>query len=145
MKAKHACGHEPYEYYKYEATKDAGLKSCCASIYEIPPLKSNYPYHYHMKNEEIFYIISGRGILETDEGLKTVSAGDMMLCPAGEKGAHKITNTSGTEKLVYIDFDTANMPEAVVYPHSGKIGVKTGAAKNEYYKRDTQVDYYTDE
>ena len=33
------------------------------SVYEIPPLKSAYPYHYHHKNEETLYIISGKGVL----------------------------------------------------------------------------------
>ena len=105
LEAKHV-SHEPYEYYKYEVTKGAGLSQCYAAIYEIPPGKTNIPYHYHLKNEEVFYIISGRGEVETADGPKAISAGDVMVCPPTEKGAHKITNTSDTEKLVYIDFDT---------------------------------------
>ena len=143
--AKHVCVHEPYEYFKYEVTKDAGLEQCYAAIYEIPPKKSNIPYHYHLKNEEVFYIISGEGVVETFDGYKAVSAGDVMVCPPAEKGAHRITNTSDTDKLVYIDFDTMNLPEVAFYPHSGKIGVRVGEKTNEYYKRDTKVDYYEDE
>jgi len=37
------------------------------------------------KNEEVFYIISGEGILETPEGNITISAGDTIICPASEK------------------------------------------------------------
>ncbi len=145
MEAKHVYGHEPYEYYKYEATKDVGLSQCYAAVYEIPPNKTNIPYHYHLKNEEIFYIISGKGVVETASGDRAIAAGDILICPTGDGGAHEITNTSDAENLVYIDFDTMNFPEVAMYPHSGKLGVRVGSAEMEYYKRDTKVDYYKDE
>ncbi len=145
LEARHVCRHEPYEFFKYEATRGAGLRQCYAAIYEIPPGKTNYPYHYHLKNEEIFYIISGEGMVETADGPKKIAAGDIMICPPTARGAHRITNTSDSEKLVYIDFDTMNMPEVAFYPHSEKIGVRAGEDEMEYYKRDTKVDYYTDE
>lgn len=50
----------PYEYNKYQVVKPNKESQISVSIYEIPPQKSNYPYHYHLKSEEVFYIISGR-------------------------------------------------------------------------------------
>ena len=114
------------------------------SVYEVPPQKAAYPYHYHLQDEETFYILSGEGLLKTPEGEKRVSAGDMLFFPAGSEGAHKLTNTSLTEKLVYIDFDVIHDLDAAIYPDSGKIGV-WGKDINRVYPLDANVDYYEGE
>lgn len=74
------------------------------NVYKIPPLKSAYPYHYHYKNGETFYIISGKGVLKTPNGERTVEAGELLFFPTGEAGTHKLTNCCEAENLVYIDF-----------------------------------------
>lgn len=145
IEPKHKCEHEPYEYYKYEIIKESQKGQCEVAVYEIPPQKANYPYHYHLQNEEVFYIISGNGILETPDGNRTISAGDIIFCPPSEKGAHRIMNPSQTEKLVYIDFDTVHSPEVVIYPHSDKIGIIVNDGPNRFFKRTTSVDYYEGE
>ncbi len=38
-----------------------------ASLYEIPPGKVSWPFHYHVANEEIFCIIDGESELRTDK------------------------------------------------------------------------------
>ena len=48
----HKCEHESYEYYKYEVTKRSQVNQCYVAVYKIPPGKANYPYHYHLRNEE---------------------------------------------------------------------------------------------
>lgn len=141
---RHKSEHDGYEYYKKEFVSGADANQCAVSIYEIPPGKSAYPYHYHMKNEEVFYIISGRGVLSTPDGVKNVTKGDLLFFPANEKGAHKLTNSSLTEKLVYLDFDTCNDIDITFYPDSKKIGV-FGEGINQIYKTDERVDYYKDE
>lgn len=67
IEPKHKSEHETYEYYKYEVTPRSKDAQCYVAFYEIPPQKANYPYHYHLNSEEVFYIISGKGILETPE------------------------------------------------------------------------------
>lgn len=142
---KHKDEHSPYEYYKYEVTKQDKDNKCNVSIYEIPPKKSNYPYHYHLQTEEIFYIISGNGILETPNGNKTISSGDIIVCPPLEKGAHKIINSSETEMLVYIDFDIVSYPDITYYPNSNKVGIILSDKPNEFYKKDDASTYYEGE
>ena len=93
------------------------------SLYEVPPGKSAVPYHYHMKNEEVFYILGGTGLLKTPDGEKTVTAGDFLYFPNNEKGAHKVTNISETETLVYADFDIMHDLEVAFYPDSDKVGI----------------------
>ena len=113
-------------------------------MYEIPPGKAAYPYHYHYKSEEVFYIISGTGILRTPEGETTVSAGDILAFPPCDQGAHKITNASETELLVYIDFDTYHSPEVSFMPDSNKT-VVYGQGIKKVIKDGAEVDYYEGE
>ncbi len=142
--AKHKNEHEGYEYYKRELVPRGHAQQCVAALYEIPPGKSAYPYHYHTKNEEIFYIIKGIGSLKTPTGNQEVSAGDFLFFPANEKGAHKLTNISDTESLIYLDFDTHNDIDVSFYPDSGKIGV-WGKNINQLYNISTQTEYYDGE
>ena len=137
---KHKAEHEPFEYLKYEVTK-RGDGQCYVCLYEIPPKRAGYPYHYHMANTEVFYITAGAGIIETPDGAKPIKAGDVIVCPPGAGGAHKITNTSDSEALTYLDCDTANTPDVCFYPHSGKIGVMGSM----FFERDSEVEYYKGE
>jgi len=136
--AKHKCEHEGYEYYKRELVPAGEHHQCIISVYEIPPGKSAYPYHYHTSNEEAFYILSGTGSLKTPYGEMKVTAGDFIFFPAGEKGAHRLTNISQTDKLIYLDFDTSNEIDVAFYPDSGKIGV-WGKNINQVYRIGDQV------
>lgn len=140
---KHKNEHKDYEYFKHVLIP-AGSSLCAASLYEIPPKKAAYPYHFHVKNEEMFYIISGTGLLKTPEGERTVSAGDFLFFPPNENGAHKLTNNSESEKLVYLDFGTRNDLDAAFYPDSNKIGV-WGKDINKLYTVSDDKDYYYSE
>ena len=86
--SKHKSEHKDYEYFKQQFLPRSDSKQCAVSIYTIPPKKSAYPYHFHTKNEEVFYIISGTGLLRTPDEEKTVQAGDMLFFPADEQGAY---------------------------------------------------------
>ena len=142
--AGHRAEHEGYEYYRRKFVPFGEAKHTHVCVYEIPPGKSAYPYHYHYKTEETFYIISGVGLLRTPEGEREVHAGELIFFPAGEDGAHKLTNLSDTENLVYIDFDVTHDLDAAVYPDSGKIGV-WGMGINQIFPKSAHVDYYDGE
>ena len=116
----HEREHKRYEYLKYEITPESEFSQCYAAFYEIPPLKCSYPYHYHTQNTELFYIISGQGVMETPAGEQVLLPGMVAVCPPGEKSAHRIRNTSEKEALVYLDVDTANSPDIIHYPETGK-------------------------
>jgi len=151
---KHQNEHKDYEYYKYEVT-DSREKyevvspkegnQTVVAFYTLPPSKSNYPFHYHTTNEEVFYIISGNGILETFDKNYPISAGDIIVCPVGKNGAHKITNSSETENLIYLDVDTNNTPDIAYYPHSNKFGIRAAGEIRDNYSLDNKIDYYDKE
>ena len=137
----HKQEHEGYEYYRRKFIPFGGAKNTLVSIYEVPPGKAAYPYHFHHKNEEVFYIIRGEGLLRTPEGERKVAAGEIMFFPTGSEGAHKLVNTSHTEMLVYIDFDVVHDIDIAEYPDSEKIGI-WGMGINRTYPQDSAVDYY---
>lgn len=151
---KHQNEHEKYEYYKHEVTDslekyevsnpNEGNQTVVA-FYTIPPGKSNYPFHYHITNEEVFYIISGNGILETFNEKYKISPGDIIICSVGKNGAHKITNSSETENLVYLDVDTNNTPDIAYYPHSNKVGIRAAGGIRDNYDLDNKINYYDKE
>lgn len=140
----HENEHDGYEYIKKTVISKDDSKATKVSVYEIPPCMSGYPYHYHLKNEETFYIISGEGLLKTPDGEKKVTVGDILFFPADQEGAHKLTNTSDTEKLIYLDVDTIYDIDVCIYPDSNKIGIYNENV-NKVYKLDDEVDYYEGE
>ncbi|MBQ8355478.1 MAG: cupin domain-containing protein [Oscillospiraceae bacterium] len=140
---KHKRGAEGYEFIRRDflAVHEANT---LVRVYELPPGKSAYPFHYHLKNEETFFILRGKGLLRTPEGERAVKAGDLLFFPAGEDGAHKLTNTSQSELLVYLDFDIVHDLDVTMYPDSGKIGI-WGMDTNKIYRIGDDVDYYEGE
>ncbi|WP_346860882.1 cupin domain-containing protein [uncultured Draconibacterium sp.] len=107
---------------------------CRANFVELEPGNYAYGYHYHETNEEIFYIISGKGVIRTIDGDIQVKAGDVIGFPTGEKGAHVVRNDSENEKLVYIDFGSTVIPEVVHLPDFNKIMVISGEVNGIYDK-----------
>jgi uncharacterized cupin superfamily protein len=85
--------HQPYEFLKYEVTSRKDFNQCYVAVYEIPPMKANYPYHYHLTNTEVFYIISGQGRLRTPAGDRSVKAGVIIR----NQGNTFFKNDSGTD------------------------------------------------
>lgn len=105
----HKAEHEPFEFFKYEATPRAGFDQCYVCFYELPPQKSNYPYHYHTQNTEAFYILSGKGILLAPGGGKADFGGGSDFMPAGgaERPPHRQrlqNRTAGLPRLRYRKF-----------------------------------------
>ena len=142
--AGHKCEHEGYEYFRRKFIPFGEAENTLVSVYEIPPGKAAYPYHFHYRNEETFYIISGEGMLRTPEGERRVRPGELIFFPAGPEGAHKLTNCSEKDMLVYIDFDVVHGLDVAEYPDSGKLGI-WGKGINRIYPKDGNVDYYDGE
>ena len=140
----HKNEQEEYEYFRKKVVPFGTSRNALVSVYEIPPGKSAYPYHYHHNNEETFFILSGEGILRTPDGEKIVKSGDCLFFPSGPKGAHKLTNASATENLVYIDFDVVHEIDITAYPDSDKLGI-WGMGINKLFRKEDAFDYYDGE
>ncbi|WP_251328715.1 cupin domain-containing protein [Haloplanus pelagicus] len=130
----------------------AGGEELGCSLYELPPGKKSWPFHFHTGNEEAIYVLAGAGQLRTADGVESLDAGDYVAFPTGAEGAHRVVN-DGDDPLRYLALSTMNDPDLTVYPDSEKIGVYAGAAPggddprtvDGYYRRDDDVDYWLDE
>lgn len=97
------------------------------SLYEVPPGKRPFPYHYHSANEEAIFVLSGSGALRTQHETLEITMGDYVALPAGALGARQVINSSN-EPLRYLCVSTMTEPEIVGYPDSGKVGLFVGSA-----------------
>ncbi len=121
---------EKFHHKRKDLTSVFTDNKIVAGIYEIPPGKINWPYHYHCSNEEVFYILKGEGELRLNGEFSKVKAGDFIRFKVGSEGAHQLKNT-GSESLVYIDIGTANEPDMTFYPDSNKVGLFAGSAPGQ--------------
>jgi len=119
----------------------------------VPPGKKAYPYHAHLVNEEMFFILEGEGTLRHSGETWQVKQGDIICCPIGKEHPHEIVN-SGTTDLKYLAVSTMEMPEVGFYPDSNKFGVYAGKAPGHTHKEydfriiartDAGVDYWEGE
>lgn len=81
------------------------------------------PFHYHQREDEAFYVISGRGVLRYGDNVYEIEAGDCISCPAGTKTAHQIANPHD-EDLVYLAIGNHEPDEVAYYPDNGKILIR---------------------
>ena len=144
---------EKIGYRRKQLSSAAGGEKLGCSLYEVPPGRRAWPYHYHLANEEAIYVLEGSGTLRIDERQIALSWGDYVAMPVGERGAHQIINTSD-EPLRYLCFSTMIEPDAMVYPDSNKIGLFAGSAPggskekrtvSKFLRADVEVGYYEDE
>ncbi|GAA0675790.1 cupin domain-containing protein [Natronoarchaeum mannanilyticum] len=130
----------------------AGGDDLGCSLYELPPGKKSWPYHYHTANEEAIYVLEGEGQLRRADDATSLEPGDYVALPTGEDGAHRIINDSDAT-LRYLAVSTMETPEVLVYPDSGKVGVMDGAPPGGtgertlegYFREDDAVDYWDGE
>jgi uncharacterized cupin superfamily protein len=89
----------------------------------LPKGRSMCPFHYHQREDEVFFVLSGRGILRYGEDVRSLRAGDCVSCPAGTQKAHQIANPFD-EDLVYLAIGPHDPDEVCVYPDNGKVMVR---------------------
>ena len=116
-----------------------GAELIGCSLYEVPPGKRAWPYHYHDANEEWLVVVAGRPALRTPAGERELAPGDVAGFPQGEAGAHGISNRTDEPLRVAI-FSTLRQG-TVVYPDSDKLGAGPPHDRR-YFRRDDAVDYW---
>lgn len=103
-----------------------GAEKLGYNVTVLPPGKRAFPFHNHAANEEMFFILEGKGEIRMGAEQVPVKKGDFIACPpgAGKEHAHQIVNTSDKE-LRYLAVSTNISPEVAEYPDTGKFGVLT--------------------
>jgi uncharacterized cupin superfamily protein len=93
------------------------------NVTRLGPGKIGCPFHSHYVDDEIFFILSGSGVIRYGEEIYPVRPGDAISCPAGTGVAHQIANT-GEEDLLYLGIGANSAIEVTSYPDSGKVMVR---------------------
>jgi uncharacterized cupin superfamily protein len=100
-----------------------GAQKLGCSLTVVPPGRRAFPFHSHRANEEMFFILEGRGEVRIGAERHAIRSGDVIACPpGGAETAHQIINT-GTAELRYLAISTKLTPEIAEYPDSQKFGV----------------------
>ena len=101
----------------------------------VPPGSAGCPFHWHTREDEIFFVQSGRGVLRYGDNLREIGPGDCISCPAGRRVAHQIANPFD-EDLVYLAIGPYDPHEVCGYPDSGKTFVRAIGTIGKLDKRD---------
>ncbi len=119
-----------------------GATKLGASVYDLPPGQSTFPYHYEYGCEEWLLVVSGRPTLRHPDGEDALEPGDLVGFPEGPAGAHKVTNqTDETVRIMILS--TKGSPSVAVYPDSDKLGVFIeDGADDLMVRRESDVDYW---
>jgi uncharacterized cupin superfamily protein len=108
----------PYRWRRARLGRQAGLERLGASLFELPPGGASFPLHVHLHNEEAIVVLTGRPTLRTLEGERVLEPGEVVACPAGRRGAHRLDNATGEPVRVLV-VSTMLAPEVVEFPDEG--------------------------
>ena len=107
-----------------EIGRRIGAQKLGYNLTVIPPGKCAFPYHSHMANEEMFFVLDGEGEVRIGAQRFAIRGGDVIACPPGPPDtAHQIINSSASTELRFLAVSTRITPEIAHYPDSGKTGI----------------------
>lgn len=89
----------------------------------IQPGKQSGPYHYHVREEEHFYVLTGRCVLRSGEDRHDMTQGDYVCFPANGRVAHAFENPFA-EECTLLTIGAFDPDEVAVYPDSGKAKIR---------------------
>lgn len=90
-------------------------------VRRVPPGAAICPFHAHLAQWELFYVVSGDATVRAGAETHPVSAGDVFVHPPGEP--HQLINRGATDAEVIIIADNP-MIDAFHYPDSNKWGLR---------------------
>ena len=96
----------------------------------------------------LIVILSGQLSLRGSQGWRELREGEIVSFPLGEGGAHQIVNRSN-EPARMLAFSTSGVPDIVIRPDSGTIGVferrPEGGGLYSHFRVDDAVSYFDGE
>lgn len=145
LKLEHFTHGDKFESRSARIGPLLGAKDLGFSYDVLPPGKTGCPFHSHRAEEEMFFIVSGRGLLRYGSETRALRAGDFICCPTGGPDtAHQIINDS-SEPLAFVSVSTMMPAEVCEYPDSGKIGAYGGKDLRQMTRPVQNLDYWDGE
>jgi uncharacterized cupin superfamily protein len=101
----------PFRWRRARLGRQAGARDLGASLFELPPGGATFPLHAHFANEELLVVLAGRPTLTGSDGsARELETGELVACPAGREGAHRLDNKTDEPARVLI-VSTMRAPE----------------------------------
>jgi len=80
----------------------AGLSQFGANLLTLAPGAWSSQRHWHAKEDEFVYVLSGDVVLVTDSGEELLRAGDCAGFPAGERDGHCLQNRTNVDAVILV-------------------------------------------
>ena len=114
----------PYVWKRSRIGRQTGARQLGASLFELPPGAASFPLHIHYANEEMLVVLAGRPTLTAYDGAtRELEPGEIVACPAGRDGAHRLTNATDEPVRVLV-VSTMHAPEINEFPETGEYWVR---------------------
>jgi len=92
-----------------------GLKNFGVNLTTLKPRAASALRHWHAKQDEFVYVVSGELVLVTDAGEQLLTAGMAAGFAAGKADGHHMLNRSNHD-AVYLEVGDRSAGDAVTYP-----------------------------
>ena len=119
-----------------------GAEQVGVNLMELAPGKQSCPFHWHLREEEHFFVLHGRCVLRSGDDRFVMEPGDYVCFPAGTRVGHAFENPFA-EACQLMAIGTRDADEIAVYPDSGKAKLRA-LGHILRYPSDT-LDYWDDE
>ncbi len=100
-----------------------GCEKIYVNIDYVKPGAESVKYHSHSKQEEFYFIMSGKGILRINGEEILIKTGDVISAPAGKDKGHQFINNS-SEILQILDIGTREKGDIITYPDENVFLIK---------------------
>ena len=91
-----------------------GLTAFGVNLVDLPPGTASSQRHWHSREDELIYILSGTPILVTDSGRVTLGPGDCAGFRAGDPSGHHLVNETDA-MVTYLEVGNRHPDDAVEY------------------------------
>src|SRR5262245_26956208 len=101
-----------------------GVKHFGVNMTTIKPGSGSALRHWHSREDEFIYLLSGELVLVTEAGEQTLTAGMCAGFPAGKADGHHLVNRT-SQDAVYLEVGDRDPADAVTYPDEDLLAVGT--------------------
>jgi uncharacterized cupin superfamily protein len=121
---------------KRALTERLGLRQVGVNLTTLEPGAQSSHRHWHAREDEFIYVLSGELVLVTMDGEKILKPSMAAGFPAGDKNGHHLINRS-TEPATYLEIGTRSPDEDATYPDVDLVGEKRDGKFRFFHKDGT--------
>lgn len=121
---------------KRALTGPLGLTQFGVNLTTLEPGAKSSHRHWHEKEDEFIYVLSGELVLVTMEGEQILKPAMAVGFPAGDKNGHHLINRSSTP-ATYLEIGTRSAEENATYPDVDLVGEKRDGTFRFFHKDGT--------